>query len=803
LRQLYFARLELRRLSYSGEGGIRPIHRPQVTIKSGHATKALILKRVPFLPMFVVLCGWLASVGNVFSTLPAHSFRPDAALPAPVLTRLRGRCRRDDAADSSGRGAIAASYARYSSDMQDASSIEQQQRKCREQAERNGHAIQSAFEFKDHAVSGTRVDRNGFQAMLKAAREKQFEVLYFESLSRLAREFIISMPVLKELVSVHKVRVISTSEGIDSINAGWEFMALIRSWMHGEFLTALRSAVLRGQESAVLGDYSVGDWCLGYASEPIPGSETGRRGRNSKTRMRVIINESHAAWVRNIFHWFVVDRQPLVWIVRELTRLDAPKDHRATTKPWRQSYVVRVLRNRKYIGIWPWGLKTNVRNPLTGRVHQEDRPPEEAAQYERERPLLRIVEDEPFFRAQSLLDENEAKVAANRKSSGRLCGSTKDLARPCHLLQGVVRCGVCRAGFKVAGAYGTYLECGGYRTGQCRVKTRLRRERAERLILDTLGKSILRNPRWHQMVLNTAQAAWTERHATCPDETKEVEQALVGIEQKISRLLDTIEAGETGQDVRDRLAGRQRERSELERRRQSLQSLEKQEPTTPTAEWVTDRIRQLQEVVTSEIPAAGVALRNLVGQIVVVEIEAEQRKRKYLRGTFTICTAAVLNPVGTKDPPADTPRVGELVTLDFIDPLPWCGVADKVKELYDTGVRFEDMADQLGCPRSWPAKALAHWHTERGLPPPDGRKTRDRLADDPKFAELANRAKELWDQGVLMQEIATELRCCRDTVTAAIKYWYVLRNIPVPDGRARRKELPRKSSPPASDTPPS
>jgi hypothetical protein len=143
------------------------------------------------------------------------------------------------------------------------------------------------------------------------------------------------------------------------------------------------------------------------------------------------------------------------------------------------------------------------------------------------------------------------------------------------------------------------------------------------------------------------------------------------------------------------------------------------------------------------------------------------------------------------------------VTLDFIDSLPWAAVADAVKEMYDAGVRFEDMATQLRCPRSWPAKALALWHRERGMEPPDGRSTRDRLPTDPAIAELADRAKELWDQGLLMQEMAVALGCCRDTVTAAIKFWHTSRNFPVPDGRARRKELPRKPSRPDPDSPPS
>ncbi|HUR55391.1 MAG TPA: recombinase family protein, partial [Gemmataceae bacterium] len=696
-------------------------------------------QRFPSLLTVVVVCGYLASVGNDLSTLSAH---PGGPVPA-LSPRARALCRREE--DPAPSGTVAASYARYSSDQQDGSSIDQQRRKCREAAAGNGHDLGPALEFADHAVSGTRVDRGGFQAMLAAARDGRFGVLYVESLSRLARELVISMPVLKELVYVHKVRVISTSEGIDSDRAGWEFMAVVRGWMHGEFLTALRSAVLRGQEEAVLGDYSVGDWCFGYASEPVPGSESGRRGRNAKPRMRVVVREDHARWVRTIFRWFVEDRRSLGWIARELTRQKAPKDHRSTTPEWRQQYVVGVLENRKYIGIWPWGKRTNVRNPLTGKVRQEDRPPAEAAKYERERRHLRIVQDDAtFFRAQALLDVNRERFAARRRRDGRLRGSTKDPGRPRHLLQGVVRCAACGSTFKVAGAGGKYLACDGYTTGACTVRTRLRRDRAERLILGAIGDRILRDPAWRAAVLESARAAWERGRAIRPDEAKDVEAALAAVGQKISRLVDAIEAGEAGPDVGERLAARRRERDELVRRRDALRRDGEGESGPPTAEWVDAQLGRLHEVLTGGTPAAGVALGNLIGTVVVAEATSGGRKRKYLRGTFTPRTAAALGEGGPSPEGEVVPGSAcETVTLDFTDPPPWAGVADAVKEMYDAGVRFEDMAARLRCPRSWPAKALAHWYQERGSRPPDGRATCDRLAADPAVPELSDRAKEL------------------------------------------------------------
>ena len=85
---------------------------------------------------------------------------------------------------------------------------------CGEQAARDGLVIESAFEFVDHAVSGTKLRRAGLDQLLTVARQRGFQVLYFHSLSRLARESVITMPMLKEPVYVHQVRVISLTESL-------------------------------------------------------------------------------------------------------------------------------------------------------------------------------------------------------------------------------------------------------------------------------------------------------------------------------------------------------------------------------------------------------------------------------------------------------------------------------------------------------------------------------------------------------------------------------------------------------------
>jgi DNA invertase Pin-like site-specific DNA recombinase len=732
----------------------------------------------------------LVVVGDKSSTLSAQVLSPNPSTLYHVSSLAAAL--RTSEEELSGCGEIAASYSRFSSDNQDVSSIEQQQKKCRDDATPNGHNLLHEYEFADEAVSGTRSDREGLQAMMAAARAGKFQVVYFASLSRLARELVISLPMLKDLVYNCGVRIVSLTDGIDSNMPNWELLATFRCWMHGEFLTVLRATVLQGQEYAFEHDFSVGDWSFGYGSEPIPGSEKGRRGRNPKPRYRVIIDKDQAEYVRLVFHWYANERRTTAWIARELNRRGAAKDHRARTKEWRPELVVKLLRRKKYIGIWPWGERTNVRNPLTGKIRQKKRPLAEAVKFVRERPDLRLVEDEVFFKAQGLLDEAKARMASCRDEKGRLRGSTKDDRNPRHLLQRLVVCGACGRTFQVSGARGVYLGCAGRLSGTCPVKTRLPRKQAERMLLQWVREQILKCPTWRELILAEARASWEARRRTNPDEIKDLEKKVDTLDAKINRLLDMIEGGEDGKqepppDVHARIAARRREKDAVARRLEALKREDRVEPTPPTPEWVDQKLGELEKVLGAAGPAAAIALRNLLGPVTVTVVSPEVGKRKYLRGTFTAKIAGVLREA-TSESTTATPGV-----IEFRPAKPWEAVVDRVKELFDAGVEYRAIAAQLSCPRSWVAKALSLWYGQRGLTPPDGRSLKARLPDSPETTELIDRVMALWNEDLLLHEIATLVGRCRDTVAAIVRKWHEDRGLPVPDGRNRRKSLARKS----------
>jgi hypothetical protein len=232
--------------------------------------------------------------------------------------------------------------------------------------DRRGFGILPEYEFSDEAISGTKRKREGLDRLLAAAERREFRVLYFHSLSRLARESVIGMPILKTLVHNYGVRVISVSEGVDSNMPGWETVATFICLHHEQFIRDLAANVFKGQEGTVLSNFSVGDYRIGYESVPSPNGEMVGRGRNAKPRMVYRVHSEQADIVRQVYHWFVHEKQWIAWIVRELNRLRVPKDHRASTPDWERSCVIRMLRSEKYVGLWWWGLTKTNRDPTTG-----------------------------------------------------------------------------------------------------------------------------------------------------------------------------------------------------------------------------------------------------------------------------------------------------------------------------------------------------------------------------------------------------------------------------------------------------
>ena len=109
-------------------------------------------------------------------------------------------------------------YARYSSDLQSESSIEDQVRVCRELIDREGWTLVKAY--SDAAISGGTTSRPGYQQLLRDARENRFDRVVSEGLDRMSRDQEDVAALYKQL-SFADVTWITLAEGeINELHVG-------------------------------------------------------------------------------------------------------------------------------------------------------------------------------------------------------------------------------------------------------------------------------------------------------------------------------------------------------------------------------------------------------------------------------------------------------------------------------------------------------------------------------------------------------------------------------------------------------
>src|SRR5919108_1880792 len=147
-------------------------------------------------------------------------------------------------------------YARYSSDNQRDASIADQLRICREFAARQGWTVTQ--EFTDHAISGATLLRSGFQALMRDALSRKFDVVLAESLDRFSRDQEDTAGLFKRLTFVG-VRILTLSEGeITHLHVG------LKGTMNAIFLKDLADKTRRGLRGRVEAGKSGGGLSCGY-----------------------------------------------------------------------------------------------------------------------------------------------------------------------------------------------------------------------------------------------------------------------------------------------------------------------------------------------------------------------------------------------------------------------------------------------------------------------------------------------------------------------------------------------------------
>ncbi len=426
----------------------------------------------------------------------------------------------------------AALYARFSSDLQRATSIEDQFRNCRKRAELEGWAVVTTY--ADAAMSGTDANRPQYRAMLEAAARREFDALIVDDLSRLTRDAVECERVIRRLEFIG-VRIIATSDGYDSTSKARKVHRGFKGLMNEIFLDDLRERVHRGLTGQAQKHFWCGGRPYGYRLKPVlDPTRLDVYGQPGRIGTVLEIDSEQAAIVREIFARFV-DGASCLAISRELNDRGVPSPgstwKRKTRRcgGWMASAIRVILKNPLYCGRMRWNVSQFVRDPDSGKYKRRRRP--QADWVENREESLRIISDELFERAQS-------RTRASADNDKRLKSGGK--AR--YLLSGLLVCKVCKAHYVIADAR-SYAGSGHWRGGACSNDIRVRRDAIERVILGGIYRDLLEPERVARMA-NEMRAAYAERMRAVAARAADLPRELQELDARIMRLRERLKAGD-------------------------------------------------------------------------------------------------------------------------------------------------------------------------------------------------------------------------------------------------------------------
>ncbi|MDU1693337.1 MAG: recombinase family protein, partial [Bradyrhizobium sp.] len=280
-------------------------------------------------------------------------------------------------------------YARYSSDNQSESSIEDQFRLCREHAKRERWKVTSTYH--DAAISGaSMILRPGIQLLLQDAQRGLFDVVLGEALDRISRDQADVATLFKHL-RFAGVSIVTLAEGeISELHVG------LKGTMNALFLKDLALKTHRGLRGRVEKGKAGGGLCYGY--NVMKGLDA--NGEPIRGDREIILEEARI--VRRIFRAFAAGKSPKA-IAVELNKDGIPGPlGRAWGDTSIRGHVSRgtgILNNELYAGVLVWNRQRFVKDPATGK--RVSRPNPESQWIRTEVPHLRIVDDELWQAARS------------------------------------------------------------------------------------------------------------------------------------------------------------------------------------------------------------------------------------------------------------------------------------------------------------------------------------------------------------------------------------------------------------------
>jgi DNA invertase Pin-like site-specific DNA recombinase len=481
-------------------------------------------------------------------------------------------------------------YARYSSDLQNPRSIEDQEALCRRWCEREGHGVVATF--SDAALSGASIHgRSGLKSMIAGAVERQFDVVVVESFDRVARSQS-ELPQVWEMLRFCGCELIAVDDGRAS-----EISIGVRGLVGALYLTDLASKTRRGLAGKLAQGQRAGGLPYGY--RPI----VGRPGEHE-------IDRDQAAVVLRIFRDYAEGstcREIAAALNHEEVKPFRGRAWNASTIHGSAKRASGMICNEIYRGVIIWNRVGKIRNPQTGRKVPRVNPRSEW--HRTEAPHLRIVPEE-------LWQETAARLAKARNAH---CGWKG--VPPRRILSGLLRCGACGSSLVSAGSQRgrPMARCSrSIESGDCTNSRQCRLDRIEEAVLGGLREE-LKNPAVIEAARRGFAEEWARLSKERSRESAAAERKLQDARREAARLVDAVAKGEmTGRMVGAKLAELEAEIDRQEARlvRATEENVVALHPATIAV--YLNAVEQLAKALSaSDAKAACLKLRELIDCIVV------------------------------------------------------------------------------------------------------------------------------------------------------------------------------------------
>jgi site-specific DNA recombinase len=604
-------------------------------------------------------------------------------------------------------------YTRYSSDLQSAKSCVDQEREVRDALSRAEIDHSDAIVIHDEAESGTKVFRDQFARIESMMGAGEIDILVVDDQARLSRADN-AFGFITDLVYAGG-RFISTGEGIDTNQTGWELRVKVMELHNSTTIRELGRRVRRGQLGRVISHLSAGDFTYGYESFFI-NPEQALETRGPKPERGIRVNEAEAVWIRRIFDWFNRGRS-ISWIAEELTRQQAPKGHRRQSKRWKPMHVREKLDNAKYVGQWTWGKTRSIRNSQ-GKKKQV--PVKKELQVVDKRDELRIIDDATWQKAEARLKylKDVYGTKPGHKRRGPKLHHTA--LYPDSLLPGLIFCAGCGARmWQASSGERDYLGCPnrGKDDDGCSQTTRVPMAKAEAVLLEFLARLLTSWPEWLDAALMAMRYRIQEVATETPQSLAYDERQLREVESQIANLVDALADGRSkGTAVRDRLDQEEQRAEHLRKKIDVARKLIAAPVELPDDAWISEQLGDLTLLLRNGGYEASLFLREILGRVEADQVIAPGKKRGYARLRFRLnlpeLVKATLREASSHSSLQSVlENVGldassEEFILDLGGPTPMDHWAPKITELRARGVKWKEIVEITGLDlnrayRSW------------------------------------------------------------------------------------------------------